>query len=252
MRPSRADAEHGWTLAEPDGRAERLGERLAWFVARGQRGRRHRVFVFDRGFAVVAGRRVTERTWSELALICVGVYRTETFRGAGSPSEPPVADAGSVYIADAFHGRWETADGLRLTFRLREESTRTLARDYVRSRIIWGEAPRRVGPLMKAVWDRVLPIQLPTLRDALARGEPVGFGPVRLSAEGLRVEGRDFARAETTRVSFELERYHRRRLREVLRVVDASGSVRREARVPAADVPNSTTLASWWWTESGI
>lgn len=149
------------------------------------------------------------------------------------------------------HGCWETADGLRLTFRAREESTRTLASDYVRSRIIWGEAPRRVGPLMKAVWDRVLPIQLPALRDAVARGEHVGFGPVLLSPEGLRVDGQDFPRAETTRVSFELERYHRRRLREVLRVVDASSSDRREARVPAADVPNSTTPATWWWDEAG-
>ena len=220
--------ERAWALAEADGRAERMGERLDWFAARGRLGRRHRVFVFDRGFAVVTGRRATEHAWSELALIYVGSHRTERFAG--------------------YHGRWETADGLRLAFRAREQSSRTLARDYVRSRTIWGQSPRRAGPLMSAVWERLVPIQLPALRDALARGEEVPLGPVLLSPQGLRVGGQEFPRAETRRVSLELERYHRRRLREVLRVVDRSGSSPREAHVPAADVPNSQTLATWWWS----
>ncbi len=146
-------ARRGRRAGRADGRAAGL-VRGPW-----PPGRRHRVFVFDRGFAVVTGRRATEHAWSELALIYVGSHRTERFAGENK-----------------YHGRWETADGLRLAFRAREQSSRTLARDYVRSRTIWGQSPRRAGPLMSAVWERVVPIQLPALRDALARGRG---GPLR-------------------------------------------------------------------------
>jgi hypothetical protein len=205
------DAE--WDAFESLFDVEGLGGRRWRFTASGL-VRRPQVFVYEAGVVVIKGREACRHGWDGLEDVRVGMERKD-----------------AALVLDE-----------SLAFDLAVPTVRTLARDYVHSRIMRAER-HPIPALMALVWEGVIPHQRRRVAADLAAGRAVAFGSVVVDGSAVRVGETSVAWPDVRSVRIELKRYRRNRLREVVAVLVRD---RPEVTADARDVPNSSTLVAMW------